>query len=153
VHHASCDIVAEGAVSSDNFKQLIQRSLQLTLRDMLLSEFHARLQIRRLSHDTRLQLRESRERCGGPRQIGDQLTVLADSGARSGLHVVRMLASGAKVMLLGRASVCALVAGGKLGVRQLLEIVAKEMRVAMTRTGAARVSELSRSNLATAGRT
>jgi L-lactate dehydrogenase (cytochrome) len=81
--------------------------------------------------------------------VGGKLTVLADSGVRSGLDVVRMLASGAKGVLLGRAWVYALAAGGEAGVRQLLEIIAKEMRVAMTLTGAARVDELSRSNLAT----
>jgi L-lactate dehydrogenase (cytochrome) len=84
--------------------------------------------------------------------LGDKLTVLADSGVRSGLDVVRMLASGAKGVLLGRAWVYALAAGGEKGVRHLLEIMAKEMRVAMTLTGAARVSELKRSNLAPAGR-
>jgi len=76
--------------------------------------------------------------------VGDKLTVLADSGVRSGLDVVRMLASGAR-----GAWVYALAAGGEAGVRQLLEIIAKEMRVAMTLTGAARVSELTRANLAT----
>jgi L-lactate dehydrogenase (cytochrome) len=82
--------------------------------------------------------------------VGDRLTVLADSGVRSGLDVVRMLASGAKAVLLGRAWVYALAADGERGVRQLLEIMAKEMRVAMTLTGVSRVSELGRSNLATA---
>ena len=80
--------------------------------------------------------------------VGDRLTVLADSGVRSGLDVVRMLASGAKGVLLGRAWVYALAAGGEAGVRQLLDLIAKEMRVAMTLTGAARVSELTRSSLA-----
>ena len=51
-------------------------------------------------------------------------------------------------MLLWRASVYALAAHGEEGVRRLLETMAKEMRVAMTRTGAARVNELKRSNLA-----
>lgn len=80
--------------------------------------------------------------------VGDRLTVLSDSGVRSGLDVVRMLSSGARGVLLGRAWVYALAAGGEAGVRQLLGILAKEMRVAMTLTGAARVSELSRANLA-----
>jgi L-lactate dehydrogenase (cytochrome) len=60
-----------------------------------------------------------------------------------------MLASGAKGVLLGRVRVYALAAAGEEGVRLLLEIMAKQMRVAMTLTGAARVSELSRSNFAT----
>jgi L-lactate dehydrogenase (cytochrome) len=80
--------------------------------------------------------------------VGDRLTVLADSGVRSGLDVVRMLASGARGVLLGRAWVYALSAGGEAGVRQLLDIVAKEMRVAMTLTGARQVRELGPSNLA-----
>jgi L-lactate dehydrogenase (cytochrome) len=81
--------------------------------------------------------------------VGDRLTVLADSGVRSGLDVLRMLASGAKAVLLGRAWVYALAADGERGVTQLLNLIAKEMRVAMTLTGAARVSDLNRSNLAT----
>ena len=80
--------------------------------------------------------------------VGARLMVLADSGIRSGLDVVRMLSSGAKGVLLGRAWVYALAAAGEAGLRQLLEIMAREMRVAMTLTGAARVSELGRSNFA-----
>jgi L-lactate dehydrogenase (cytochrome) len=80
--------------------------------------------------------------------VGDKLTVLADSGVHSGLDVVRMLASGAKGVLLGRAWVYALAAGREKGVRQLLDIIAREMRVAMTLTGARTVSEVGRLNLA-----
>jgi L-lactate dehydrogenase (cytochrome) len=79
--------------------------------------------------------------------VGDRVTVLADSGVRSGLDVMRMLASGAKGVLLGRAWVYPLASGGEKGVRQLLEIFAKEMRVAMTLTGAKDLSDLSRSIL------
>jgi L-lactate dehydrogenase (cytochrome) len=80
--------------------------------------------------------------------VGDRVTVLADSGIRSGLDVVRMLASGAKGVLLGRAWVYALAAGGERGVSRLLEIIAKEMRVGMTLTGAQNIGQLSRKNLA-----
>jgi len=74
--------------------------------------------------------------------VGDRLTVLADSGVRSGLDVIRLLALGAKGVLLGRAWVYALAAGGEGGVAHLLELIAREMRVAMTLTGAQRVSEV-----------
>ena len=47
--------------------------------------------------------------------VCDRLTVLADSGVRSGLDVVRMLALGAKGVLLGRAAVYALAARGAAG--------------------------------------
>ncbi|MEO6248486.1 MAG: FMN-dependent L-lactate dehydrogenase LldD [Sphingomicrobium sp.] len=80
--------------------------------------------------------------------VGDQMTVLADGGIRSGLDVVRMLALGAKGVLLGRAWAYALAADGERGVARLLELIAAEMRVAMALTGVTRVEQLSRDNLA-----
>ncbi|MBO9544803.1 FMN-dependent L-lactate dehydrogenase LldD [Caulobacter sp.] len=80
--------------------------------------------------------------------VGDRLTVLADSGVRSGLDVVRMLALGAKGVLLGRAFVYALAARGEAGVTQLLDLIEKEMRVAMALTGVRDVASIDRSILA-----
>lgn len=80
--------------------------------------------------------------------VGDRLTVLADSGVRSGLDVVRMLALGARGVLLGRAWLYALAAGGEAGVAQLLDLFAKEMRVAMALTGTRTIAEIDRSVLA-----
>ncbi|GGB26939.1 L-lactate dehydrogenase [Sphingomonas metalli] len=80
--------------------------------------------------------------------VGDRLTVLADSGVRSGLDVVRMLALGAHGVLLGRAWLYALAARGETGVVQLLDLVEREMRVAMTLTGARNVAAIDRSILA-----
>jgi L-lactate dehydrogenase (cytochrome) len=58
--------------------------------------------------------------------VGDDLTVLVDSGIRSGLDVVRMLALGAKACLLGRAAAYALAADGQHGVENLLDIFARK---------------------------
>jgi len=80
--------------------------------------------------------------------VGDDLTLLADSGLRSGLDVVRMLALGAKAVMLGRAAAYALAAAGQPGVENLLDLFAKEMRVAMTLTGVASVAEIGTANLA-----
>lgn len=80
--------------------------------------------------------------------VGDRLTVLADGGVRSGLDVVRMLALGARGVLLGRAWVYALAAQGEAGVAKLLELIAKEMTVAMTLTGVNRIAAIDRSILA-----
>jgi len=80
--------------------------------------------------------------------VGDQLTLLADSGVRSGLDVVRMLALGAKGVLLGRSVAYALAAAGQPGVENLLDLFAKEMRVAMTLTGVASIAEITRACLA-----
>ncbi|MGV3456103.1 FMN-dependent L-lactate dehydrogenase LldD [Sphingomonas sp.] len=80
--------------------------------------------------------------------VGDRLTVLADGGVRSGLDVVRMLALGARGVLLGRAWVYALAAQGEAGVGKQLELIAKEMTVAMTLTGDNRIAAIDRSILA-----
>lgn len=74
--------------------------------------------------------------------VGSDLTVLADSGVRSGLDVVRMLALGARAVLLGRSSVYALAADGRQGVENLLDIFAREMRVAMTLTGVTAIDQI-----------
>ncbi len=80
--------------------------------------------------------------------VGDDLVVFADSGVRSGLDVLRMLALGAKGVMLGRAPAFALAAGGQAGVENMLDIFANEMRVAMTLTGVASVSRIGRTILA-----
>ncbi|PZW89998.1 L-lactate dehydrogenase (cytochrome) [Pseudomonas sp. 478] len=79
--------------------------------------------------------------------IGNDLTVLVDSGIRSGLDVVRMLALGAKGVLLGRSMAYALAADGQRGVENMLDIFAKEMRVAMTLTGVTSISQIDESTL------
>lgn len=75
------------------------------------------------------------------------LTLLVDSGIRSGLDVVRMLALGADAVLLGRAYAYALAAAGGAGVETLLDLIAKEMRVAMVLTGARSIKDISRETL------
>ncbi|OJU10421.1 MAG: alpha-hydroxy-acid oxidizing enzyme, partial [Caulobacterales bacterium 68-7] len=76
--------------------------------------------------------------------VGDDLTVLADGGVRSGLDVVRMLALGAKGVLLGRAWVYALAGGGQAGVAHVLQLIEAEMRVAMSLTGVTRIDQITR---------
>lgn len=78
---------------------------------------------------------------------GHRLTVLADGGVRSGLDVVRMLALGARGVLLGRAWVYALAGGGEAGITHMLQLVEAEMRVAMALTGCTRIEDISREAL------
>ena len=84
--------------------------------------------------------------------VKGQIKILADSGVRSGLDIVRMIALGADAVLLGRAFVYALAAAGQAGVENLLGLVEKEMRVAMTLTGAKSVAGITRDSLATVTR-
>lgn len=74
--------------------------------------------------------------------VKGKLKILADSGVRNGLDIVRMIALGADACLIGRAFAYALAAEGQAGVENLLEIMKKEMRVAMTLTGAKTVAEI-----------
>ncbi|WP_114952811.1 FMN-dependent L-lactate dehydrogenase LldD [Sphingosinicella terrae] len=74
--------------------------------------------------------------------VGDRLTILADGGVRSGLDVVRMMALGAKGVLIGRAWAYALAGRGEVGVGHLLRLIRAEMKVAMTLTGCVTVGDI-----------
>jgi L-lactate dehydrogenase (cytochrome) len=79
--------------------------------------------------------------------VKGDLAILADSGIRSGLDVVRMIALGADTVLLGRAFIYALAVAGGAGVSNLLGLIEKEMRVAMVLTGAKSISEIGSDSL------
>jgi hypothetical protein len=53
----------------------------------------------------------------------------------------------AQTVLLGRAYLYALATHGRAGVANLLNLIEKEMRVAMTLTGAKSISEISKDSL------
>ena len=74
--------------------------------------------------------------------VGERLTVLADGGVRSGLDVLRLMALGAKGVLLGRAWAYALGAQGGAGVARLLSLIEAELRVALALTGTRRIAEV-----------
>ncbi|WP_331353240.1 L-lactate dehydrogenase [Cellvibrio sp. UBA7671] len=79
--------------------------------------------------------------------IGDDLSLILDSGVRSGLDIVRAMALGAKMVMIGRPWVYALAARQKRGVKEVIDIFAKEMRVAMALSGCTRVEDISASML------
>ncbi|VVQ02812.1 L-lactate dehydrogenase [Pseudomonas fluorescens] len=79
--------------------------------------------------------------------VKGDIKILADSGIRSGLDVVRMIALGADTVLIGRAFIYALATAGEAGVKNLLDLFEKEMRVAMVLTGAKSISEITRDSL------
>ncbi|WP_062063559.1 L-lactate dehydrogenase [Cellvibrio sp. OA-2007] len=79
--------------------------------------------------------------------VGDNLSLILDSGVRSGLDAVRALALGAKMVMIGRPWVYALAARQKRGVNEILDIFAKEMRVAMALSGCTKVADINASML------
>jgi L-lactate dehydrogenase (cytochrome) len=74
--------------------------------------------------------------------VKGQIKILVDSGIRNGLDVVRAIALGADATMIGRAYIYALAAGGQGAVKHLLELLEKEMRVAMTLTSVSKVSDI-----------
>src|SRR5580698_562587 len=72
--------------------------------------------------------------------VQGQVPVFMDGGVRSGLDVLKALALGAKGCFLGRAWAYALGAAGESGVRDMLDILREELKVAMTLTGCSDVN-------------
>ncbi|OOF69650.1 FMN-dependent L-lactate dehydrogenase LldD [Rodentibacter caecimuris] len=79
--------------------------------------------------------------------VKGDIKIIADSGIRNGLDIVRMIALGADACMLGRSFVYALGAAGQAGVENMLDIFKKEMRVAMTLTSNQNISDITKDAL------
>ncbi|WP_262269874.1 alpha-hydroxy acid oxidase [Microvirga yunnanensis] len=62
------------------------------------------------------------------RDFRQDMTILIDSGFRRGTDVVKALALGADAVLLGRAALYGLAAGGEAGAKRALTILGEEIR-------------------------
>jgi L-lactate dehydrogenase (cytochrome) len=83
--------------------------------------------------------------------IGGQVEVLVDGGVRTGLDVVKMVAVGAKAVLIGRAWAWSVAAAGESGVRHVLAILKADMDVALGLIGRNSIADVDRSALYQAG--
>jgi L-lactate dehydrogenase (cytochrome) len=83
--------------------------------------------------------------------IGDQVEVLVDGGVRTGLDVVKMIALGARAVLIGRAWAWAVAAGGEPGVRHVLDVLRADIDTALGLTGRTSIADLDASALYRSG--
>jgi len=67
--------------------------------------------------------------------VGDRVEVLVDGGVRSGLDVVKLVALGARAVLIGRAWAWAVAARSEAGVLHMLEGLRADIDVALALTG------------------
>jgi L-lactate dehydrogenase (cytochrome) len=74
--------------------------------------------------------------------VGHQLEVLFDGGIRRGSDVVKALALGAKAVLIGRAYLWGMAAGGEKGVYNVLEILRQGINEALLGLGRSSVHDL-----------
>jgi L-lactate dehydrogenase (cytochrome) len=79
--------------------------------------------------------------------VGDQVEVLVDGGIRTGLDVVKMVAMGARAVLIGRAWAWAVAARGEAGVSHILEVLKADIDVALGLTGHTSFAGVDRSAL------
>jgi lactate 2-monooxygenase len=80
--------------------------------------------------------------------VGGGLTVLLDSGVRSGADVVKALALGADAVLVGRPYIWGLALEGEEGVETVLRMLLAELDLTLALSGQRAVAELDRAVLA-----
>lgn len=74
--------------------------------------------------------------------VQDSVPVLVDSGVRRGSDIVKALALGARGVLVGRATLFGVAAGGGPGARRALAILEDELRRTMQLCGARQIQDI-----------
>lgn len=67
--------------------------------------------------------------------VGERITVIADSGVRRGSDIFKLLAAGAKAVMLGRVLLYGTAVGGMSGASHTIGILRRELEVAMGMSG------------------
>ena len=80
-------------------------------------------------------------------EVGDRTEVLVDGGVRTGLDVVKLIALGARAVLIGRAWAWAVAARGEAGVQHVLEVMKADIDTALGLTGQNSIADVDRSAL------
>ena len=80
--------------------------------------------------------------------LGDDFTLLFDSGIRNGEGIVKALALGANYVMAGRALLYGLGGGGEEGLSQVIDLLQNEISLAMAQLGLTSIDEIDNSVLA-----
>ena len=79
--------------------------------------------------------------------VGDQIEVLLDGGVRRGSDVVKALALGARAVMIGRAYLWGLAAGGQAGVENVLDLLRSGIDSTLLGIGKGSIHDLDRSDV------
>ena len=74
--------------------------------------------------------------------VGSRITVLLDGGVRRGVDILKARALGAQAVLVGRATLFGVMAGGEAGAQRALQILSGELERAMQLCGVRSVAEI-----------
>jgi len=77
--------------------------------------------------------------------VGERMTILIDSGFRRGTDILKALILGANAVLLGRATLFGLGAGGEAGVSHVLDLLQTDLHRTLGLLGCRNLSELNAS--------
>ncbi len=81
-------------------------------------------------------------------RLGPQYPLVFDSGVRTGEDVVKAMACGANMVMLGRPVLYALAAGGEAALQQWLASLREELGVTLSQLGLSRIQDVGPHNLA-----
>jgi len=79
--------------------------------------------------------------------VGPEIGIALDSGVRRGADIVKAIALGADVVVLGRLAVYGIAAGGEAGMVRTYELLRAELRTILTLLGRERLADLGRDAL------
>jgi isopentenyl diphosphate isomerase/L-lactate dehydrogenase-like FMN-dependent dehydrogenase len=74
--------------------------------------------------------------------VGSRITVIVDSGFRRGSDIVKAMAMGADAVLIGRATLYGVAAGGEAGATRAIDLLREEVHRVMALVGVNSLSEL-----------
>jgi lactate 2-monooxygenase len=77
--------------------------------------------------------------------VGDKMTVLFDSGIRTGVDIIKALSLGAKAVLIGRPAIYGLAVAGKQGAKSVLQGLLADLDQSMGLAGIRAVKDCNKS--------